>query len=175
MSDQDRPKPQYGEYASDQEQARALERSGVAHERAEVQAARVSHEPLPPAVSVQSPRRSLDRIVTVFLLAFGAVSVIGGASNFVNLSETLSETMQRFGAGEYQATAQTAGIGIALLVSQILFWLAAAVISYRRIVRHKLTWWVPVLAGVLSFVVLTVLLGSLLMSDPAFIASIPNV
>lgn len=166
MSESERPKPEYGEYASDEEHASALERSGVEPNPLEALAPpSLESTPTPPR------RSSLDRIVTVFLLAFGFVSILGSASNYLNLGETLQATMKRIGMGEYHSTELTAGFGVAMLASQVVVWILAAVWSYRRISRHKIAWWVPVLAGVLSFIVLTVLLGSLLAADPSFIAS----
>lgn len=162
------PMPEYGEYASAEELAAALKRSGAPDRRVEPQTPPAQREPAP----VSAPRNSLDRIVTVFLLSFGAVFVIGGAPNYLNLGETLNETMKQFGADGYQPTDQTGLFGIAMLASQILLWLLAAAVSYRRIKRHKTAWWVPVLAGVVSFLVLSVLLGSLLAADPAFVATV---
>lgn len=170
-----RPAPQYGEYASDEEMASAIKRSGgtppvaptsIQHAKATVQ------RPAAPAVTPMThtvpPKNAVDRIVTVFLLAFGLVYVVGGISTYLNLGVTLQETVKRFGMGDYQPTSQTASIGIAMIVSQTLFWLIAAVWSYRRISRRKISWWVPVVLGVISFLVLAALLGSLLAADPSF-------
>lgn len=173
MSDEERPKPLYGEYASEEERALALKRSG-ASPLAEPKESRTGSSPRPTPASTLNRRNSVDRITTVFLLAFGAVFILGGAPNYLNFGGMLRETLQGFGVSDYPVTEQAAGFGIAMLASQVIFWIAAAVLSYRRIARHALAWWVPILAGVLSFVVLVVLLGSLLATDPGVLSTISN-
>lgn len=179
MSEAERQEPLYGEYASAEEQASALRRSGAEPRQVEPHAARAESKAHPtpgtpmivPADS-RGSRNPLDRIITVFLLSFSAVFIFGGASSYLNLGPSLNDAVKQFGVSEYQVTDQTAAFGIAMLVSQVVLWLLAAVVSYRRITRHKLAWWVPLVAGILSFVVTSVLLGVLLAADPALVAAI---
>ncbi len=173
MSDSERPKPQYGEYASDDEHASALARSGAEPARAHppmTHAGNASPRLAGGGVSTAlRPRSAFDRIVTVFLLSFGAVSTFGSATIFLNFGEKLPEIVARQNMGVFHSTEQTATIGIIIFVSQVLLWALAAVWSFRRIKRHKLAWWVPVLVGALGFIVLSILLGSALAADPSFI------
>lgn len=177
MSDSERPKPQYGEYASDDEQASALVRSGVepasVHPQA-LPASSVSPAAFPtqtPTIAPR-PRSAFDRIVTVFLISFGAVSIFGSATSFLNLGEKLPEIVAQQNMGVFHSTDQTATIGIIIFATQVLLWSLTAVWSYRRIKRRKLAWWVPVLLGALSFVLLSILLGSALSADPSFISDL---
>lgn len=193
MSESERPKPQYGEYASEEELAEALRRSGVDPERADAPVPHAEGDsqgtsrsvtsrpstPRPNAPGLGTPhprtartRGAFDRIATVFLLSFGLVYILGGASNFLNFNEKLPETVQQIGMGEYHSTSLTGGIGIAMLASQLTLWVIAAVWSYRRMKKLKLAWWVPALAAVISFVILTVMLGLLLAADPTLIANL---
>lgn len=183
MSEPERPKPQYGEYASGEELAEALRRSGVEPQPTDAPMRHAEGDSLGRSLSVptrpgasrpRTPRSrgAFDRIATVFLLSFGLVYIVGGASSFVNFSEKLPETVQEIGMGEYHSTSLTAGIGIAMLASQLILWLIAAVWSYRRMKKFKMAWWVPALAAVISFVILTVLLGLLLAADPTLIANL---
>ena len=177
MIEPERPKPEYGEYASDEEYASALKRSGFEPKQEEAPTPpfsgvpqnashRASHSPL---TSTPRGHEFLDRIVTIFLLAFGIVSIIGGAPNYLNLAKTLQDTISRIGMGEYHASALTSGFGVAMLASQVILWVIAAVWSFRRLSSRKRAWWIPVVAGVLSFIVLTVLLGILLAGDPSLV------
>lgn len=192
MSESGRQAPGYGEYASDEEHASALKRSGVdpaqvkasapqaddhsRHESTERSAGSSANRPSVGRAhtpsGAPSGRRVVDRLVTIFFLTFGAISVIGGASNYLNIGSMLHESVQQFGMGEYDPPEQAAAMGVAMLVSQIVFWAAAAAWSYRRISRGKLSWWVPVLVGVVSFVVLSAMLGSLLAADPGFVPTL---
>lgn len=192
MSESGRQTPEYGEYASDEEHASALKRSGVDPAHTTVPAPRADDDSRRSSASgsasslttrptgglasasADAPNRRgfLDRLATIFLLAFGAVTIIGGASNYLNIGGTLQESVQQLGMGEYHPPEQAAGMGIMMLASQIIFWVVAAVWSYRRISRGKLSWWVPLLAGVLNFIVLSAILGSLLAADPSFIPAL---
>ncbi|MEO7348441.1 MAG: DUF6264 family protein [Terrimesophilobacter sp.] len=174
MSESERPRPEYGEYASSDEQEAALTRSGVTppHPVAEgvdsltPQALRgVSHHE---AVEGDSARRVADRLVTVFLISFWAIFVIGDAASFLNLGESLRAPMKQIGIDDFQPTALTAAAGIAMLVSQAVLWALAAAWSYRRLSRRMTAWWVPVVLGALSFIVIVVVLGTLLATDPSF-------
>ncbi len=170
-NESERPKPQYGEYASEDERAAALARSGGSSTHADPQAPPVdgtAHSKIP----APDHRNPFDRIVTVFLLSFGAVTIFGSAANFLNFGEKLPQMVAELGMGEFHATAHTAGMGIVMLVGQALLWVLAAVWSYRRMRRQKLSWWVPVLLGALSFIVLSILLGSVLSTDPSFIPTL---
>lgn len=198
MSDSERPRPQYGEYASKDEQAQALALSGADPELIEAaSSARVNSLASPllskPAQSksaqskpdqskltrqtvadAYSARAVTDRLVTVFLLSFWAVFIVSGAGNFVNLGDSLHDTMKKLDYGDYHATGLTAALGIAMLATQIVLWIIAAVWSYRRLSRKKSAWWVPVVLGVLSFIVLTILLGTLLAADPSFVPHVSS-
>ena len=176
MSEPERPRPEYGEYASDDEYAAALARSGAEPVRSPHPVLQVHRESQRPTASERSTavstRRAFDRIATVFFLAFGAVSILGSAANFMNFRQSLPEMVTQLGMGEFHSTEQTAMMGIVMLASQVLLWAAAAVWSFRRIKRLKLAWWVPILVGAISFILLSILLGSVLAADPTFIPTL---
>lgn len=175
-----RPAPQYGEYASEEEQAAAMERFGAPPDRqpaAPIEEAKPSpsapqHDEVRPTVAHDQVARAMDRILTVFLLSFGLVYVLGGASTYLNFADSLQSMMKQLGVGEYHPTSLTAGVGIAVLAGQAILWLVAAIWSYRRITRGRRAWWIPVLAGVASIIIASVLIGVLLAGDPALMASI---
>ncbi|MCC6270827.1 MAG: hypothetical protein IT190_06085, partial [Microbacteriaceae bacterium] len=121
MSDEGRPEPLYGEYASEEERALALKRSGASPLRAESPEPRTGSSPRPTPARPLGRGSSLDRIATVFLLAFGAVFILGGVPNYLNFGGTLRETLQGFGVSDYQIPEQAAGFGVAMLVSQVVF------------------------------------------------------
>jgi len=175
----DGPRPEFGEYASPEEQARAIARS-------QPDAAPASGAPGPPtppppargpAATAAAPTATggpLDRIVTVLLLAIGLVYLIGGVGGYLDLPTTLDTVYAQFGIGSYTPTAATPAFGIAFLASQSLIWIAVAFWSYRRLSRGRRSWWVPVLGAVATFLVSVVLFGVLLGSDPAFLAYVSS-
>lgn len=186
MSPEDRPRPQYGEYASDSEWASAIERSG---------AARPEGRPAPPAPRAplaqaapitpvgpllradrtsRTPAKSADRVATIFLMSFGLVYFIGGASSYLGLAASIERMFGQMGVGDYTPTMLTPIIGIIIVVSQGVIWLIAAGWSYARIHRGRLSWWIPVTAGIVSLLATVTLLGVLLSTDPAFLAFAAN-
>ena len=63
-------------------------------------------------------------------------------------------------------------IGIAIVAGQAVIWLVSAVWAYRRVRAGRMAWWVPVLCAVVTFVVSVILLGTLLLGDPAFLENV---
>ncbi len=176
MTDRDRAQPEYGEYASPQEQAKAIARSQPAGTGGAP--ASGTAPSLPAAGSRAAPAASsagvLDRFATVLLLALGLVYLIGGAGGYLDLARTLDTVYAQFGIGEYTPTPATSAFGLAFVACQTVVWVAAAVWSYRRLSRGRRSWWVAVLGAVVSFVVTVVLFGALLAGDPAFLAYVSS-
>ena len=176
----DAEKPEFGEYASPQEQARAIARS-------QPDAASQSTSPEPPrgpapehtaaatSTAGAGPAAGpLDRMVTVTLLALGLVYLIGGAGGYLDLPRTLDTVYAQFGIGSYTPTGATPAFGIAFVASQSVIWIVVAAWSYRRLSRGRRSWWVPVLGAVATFLVTVALFGALLWSDPAFLAYVTS-
>lgn len=186
MSDSERPRPQYGEYSSGEELASARERAGVdpSHLEPPPPRANASAMPTPPAplpsqrrpgsapASHRTESSAFDRLATVFFLAFGAVFILGGASGYLNLGETIQQLTEQYGKGEFHPTQMTGVIGIVMLATQIALWVLAAVWSFRRISNRKLAWWVPLVIGAINFIALMVFLSVVLLADPAFMDSL---
>jgi len=170
MSTDDRPRPEYGEYASESEWASAVKRSGA--ELPEKQLEPVA----PTAKSLPAPRQGraagnvADRFVTIFLLAFGLVYVISGVPGYFTLAETIQNMFDQLGAGAYTPTELTSVVGGLIVVSQSILWIAATVWSFSRLRQGRLAFWIPLAGGVVNFLISAILLGMLLISDPAFLA-----
>ncbi|HEU4850226.1 MAG TPA: DUF6264 family protein [Terrimesophilobacter sp.] len=172
-----RPRPEYGEYASPEEQEQAIARSqpregSVVPDR-QVQATPAATPVAPdhaPVRATPAPAGVGDRMVTVFLLALGLVYLIGGAGGYLSLGNTLDTVYAQFGLGDYTPTAATPAFGIAIVAGQAVIWIAAAAWSYRRLSSGRRSWWVPVLGAVATFLMTVVLFGVLLAGDPAFLA-----
>lgn len=178
-----RPRPQYGEYATPEEQrARIRQPAPWQQEEQAVAAAPAagipasgapvvpgSHTPLTAAVPGERPRqRPVDRIVTFALLAYGLVNVITSVPAFVDYSayaDTLlgmlgvDATLSDPGAGR--------GWGIAAALVLAVGWCATVVLSLWSVRRGRLTWWIPLTAGIVFTFAAGILMMVPLMSDPA--------
>ena len=180
MTNDERPRPQYGEYASPQEQAKAIAQSQPlqstvpstppASLASPVAPASVTPPATPAIDNVPGQRGSFNRLATIVLLALGLVYLIGGASSFLALPQTLGLVYQQWGIGDYLATSFASTLGIVVVVAQAVIWLVVAVMSLRRLRMHRTSWWVPIVGAVATFIVTVILMAVVIMSDPAFTA-----
>ncbi len=184
MTDESRPRPRYGEYATPQDQAKAM---GLPHPPAP--AADSASSVLPPllpagqdeqessaGVTGRSERASrFNRLVTVALLAFGLLNVLASTPGYLQLPKTLQTVYDQLGIGTYSATALASTLGIVAVVAQSLLWLATAAVSVRLLRRGRLAWWVPLVGGVLCTIVLMAIMYFAMFNDPALAAYLGSV
>lgn len=175
----DRPRPQYGEYATPEQlaTARGLTLEQLQHQmtppRAEAPAAGDAVV-VPPAQSTdaaKSPtrRRTLNRAVTIGLLAFGLLYTLLNTPGLLALSETMQRSYDLMGYGEFVATERVASLGVLAAVLQGVVWLATAAVSFLLLRRGRAAWWVPVAGGVLALIVFVVVSTIVLAGDPTFL------
>lgn len=158
-----RPRPQYGEYATPEEQ-RASIREPV---REHVVPAAAPQPARSAASTPARPRRTADRIVTFALLAYGLVTVLGAVPQVWDFSGFAETWMGLAGIeGTFTNTAQGAlwgRIGAGIFV---LGWVLTAVIAWRSVVAGRLSWWIPLVGAVVTFVIVSVCLTVPLVGDP---------
>ena len=169
-----RPRPQYGEYATPEEQRARIQQpdvtialdTGRPVEEAAVVAAPAGAAPS--ADVVPTRRRAVDRIVTFALLAYGLVNVVSSFPAFLDYS-AYADTMFTVLGVEAEladpASGRPWGIAAALLLT--VAWLATAAVSWWNLSRGRLTWWIPLVAGVLFTFLAGVLMVIPLLNDPA--------
>jgi uncharacterized membrane protein YhaH (DUF805 family) len=128
----------------------------------------------PTGAPVLSTGRRVDRIATFVLLGLAGYNVI---SNVVLVSGFSRSLLSAFTAAGYpvddfsrQAELQQAGGAIAI-VSLVVF-VPMIVLTVRRLRAGKITFWVPLVAGVVVTVVQMVLVLSVFLGDPAFVQSL---
>lgn len=192
----DRPRPQYGEYATPEEQrarirqpdaSSALE-AGQTPDGAEQAslgvhgAATGGHAPhsgyaVPPHPGGYAPaqaapsgaRRTGDRIATFALLGYGLFNVVTTLSallDFPRLAGTYFSLMGIPGSfTNVESGMLWSRIALVLLVAG---YAATVLVSLRRLRAGKLTWWIPLSAGVVVQLIVGVLLAVPLINDPAF-------
>jgi len=166
----ERPRPQYGEYASPDEQAQAMGvplepvlPPPVASERIESAA--------PPADVIPKPR-PWDRIVTTALIAIGTFAVLTFFPAFATLSSTFSQAFTIAGYGDFQSTSLANSVGVVLNVVMVAFFLVSMFLALRALRSGRRAFWIPLTAGVTFFIIVIVAMGAVLLGDPAFQAYI---
>lgn len=173
MSDP-RPRPQFGEYATPEEQyaARGLPAEQLAPIPEPVLA---PSAPVADAASAPKPRR-WDRILTFGLLAYGLITVFVNGSTYLNPAPMMNEAMAMLGIdGTFTsfASARTWGLVAALVMA--FGWTITAILSVRRLRTGRLTWWVPIVGGVVTTILASACLVVPLMGDPAFLEYVRQV
>ncbi|WP_137843977.1 DUF6264 family protein [Microbacterium sp. 2FI] len=177
-----RPRPAYGEYATPEEQRARIKQPDVTH-------ALETGQPVDapagvPAVAAPAPapatdsavradaapprRRAVDRIVTAALLGYGLISVI---SSFVAMADypAYAETLFDIMGVDTQLTDPDAGQvwGTAAGIVLVIGWMLTAALSWLSIRRGRLSWWIPIVGGIVFTLIAGVLMVVPIMTDPA--------
>ncbi|WP_282836870.1 DUF6264 family protein [Microbacterium flavum] len=178
------PAPQYGEYASAEEQRAAIRTpapspaspsdaaaSATASPSALPTGTRPPARPMRPTTRAARPSRRADRLITLLLLVYGLVTVVSTVTQLWHFAD-FAELWMRFAGIDAEFTNIAQGdlwgrIGAGIL---ILGWLATALLSGWMIARSRLAWWIPLVGAILTYAVLTVCLMVPLANDPAIAA-----
>lgn len=184
-----RPAPQYGEYATPEEQ-RARIRLPDATGRLETGHAPVQPAPqpwgppapqaAPPAQPWAPPRsgaqasaagaRPGDRLATMILLGVGLVYVLLSSVSLFDLPDALTQAMHTLGVpGEFTNVDSARLWGIVAAVVLLVGYAGTAAIALRRLRRGRLSWWIPLVGAVVTFAVVYGLMTIPILGDPAFL------
>lgn len=183
----ERPRPQYGEYATPEEQrarirhpdaSRAIETGQAPH-------AAPAAPPIAPTASAPAPapadpavvaRRGLiDRIATIALLVYGLANVVTSLPQMISFTPYADALEQVLGVDASAidlSSGRTWGTVAAVVLA--LGWVATALLSWRRLRRGRLAFWVPLAGGAVTILVSGLLLSVGLMSDPAVVEQITS-
>ena len=171
-----RDRPQYGEYASPDEQVAA---GGFPVEPASVESRPVApgaaHAPPLAATRVAGApptQRTWDLALTVAFLVFGAYSVVSSIPGLLDFGATIKQMYSLSGYGEYTEIALANGIGIGILVTQSVLFVVTVVLTLARLRAGKIAFFVPLIGGAVAGVVIFVLMIIAITMDPAFAASL---
>ncbi|QPE03752.1 hypothetical protein IT882_10695 [Microbacterium schleiferi] len=184
MSDDERPEPKYGVYATPEEQRARIQKPDAtwsletgesvtddAEKTSANNTARAAGAPADPARS-----RAVDRIVTFALLAYALVNVAVAAIALLDFPQYAATVFEVMGIpGEFTNLEGGQAWGAAAAVALVIGYLIAAWFSVRRTMAGKLAWWVPLVGAVVTHLVVGALAIVPLMSDPAFTAYLTSI
>ncbi|HEY0260140.1 MAG TPA: DUF6264 family protein [Lacisediminihabitans sp.] len=160
-----RPRPKYGEYASPEVQAKAI---GTPAEPPPPTAPPAPLRPYSPAATAVPRPRRWNVVLSVALLAYGLINIIGGFFQFSDPASLLNDVYAAQGIGTFTPSALATALGVVINVSSAVLWIIAAAVTGRLLRRNRLAFYVPVIAGVVASIVVGVCLLVLMFSDPAF-------
>ena len=179
----DRPRPQYGEYATPTQQAQASGEpipdlanpsSHATAPNSGVQPEVNMHQPPPytgaaltpdGVTSVRRPRR-WDLIISIALLVYGATGVLKGLIDRTDLNAAMRELYSRANLGTYQAVDLATSLSHVIDFSNTVLIAITALLTIRRLRLGRIAFFIPLIGGILSTAIGTACLIAILMADP---------
>jgi hypothetical protein len=151
----EKPRPQYGEYATPEQQAKAMGREYVP--QAAKPEAPAPPTPAPPqALQPQPLGVLLNRITTILFLAYGVIMLINDIPIYEDFAATVNKVLATAG-NPLRITDPSNLTGVWGLVANIVLLLATAVLSFWQLRRGRLSFYIPVVGFAVFVAVLTVL------------------
>lgn len=173
MTEDERPRPKYGEYATPQNQAEAIAGSMPPVSPLLTPGSSPVAPPDPARQDVR-PRRRWDLILSIGLLAYGFFNVVAGFFQYSNIAEVVNQAYALQGVGEFTSTEFAETVGLAINVVNVVIYAVTALVTIRLLRARRLAFYVPLIGGALAAIVVAVLLLVLMFSDPAFMAYVNN-
>ena len=110
-----------------------------------------------------------DRPLTISLLVFGLLGAYFTISMLGSLPQAWAMLYSQAELGEYAVTDSVTAIISAGSIGQAVVWVAAAVSSILLLLRGRRAFYVPIIGGVVAFVLLVAVVGVVLAGDPALL------
>lgn len=111
--------------------------------------------------------RFADRVATIALLIYGLVNVVTGIPAMLDYDSYVAAVLQVLGIdGEIADPSAGRPWAIAAALVLAIGWMLTAWLSWRSLARERLTWWIPLVAGIVFTFVSGVLLMVPIVSDP---------
>ena len=176
----ERPRPQYGEYATPEEQRARIKQPDLTRLLETGQDPDALHGAVPadspslttkpataPAAGAMTRGRFTDRVVTIALLVYALVNVVTSIPSMIDYGGYVSTVLNLLGVdGELADPAAGRPWGVTAALVLAIGWLLTAYVSWRSLARGRITWWIPLVAGVVFTVITGVLLMVPIVSDP---------
>lgn len=131
---------------------------------------------LPPAYRLPgtpTPRLG-DRIVTIVLLAFGAFGALNIAASFFGLESQIRLTASLIGLEDATVASWVGPLGVVSGLVVLLLFALTLIFSIQRMRQHKITFWVPLAAGAIAFILLVVVPMIALSGAPEIMEQLQN-
>ncbi len=184
MSEPDpRPRPRYGEYATPEQQRASIKAPEKNPHYAPPPVADAAHDApagVAPHLGTPSPtdrpvaavlRHPFDRAVTIALLVLGLYNVITTMIGRGSIAAQIDQAYRSMGlAGDYAVTPLTGTVADVIAIASLVLWVIAAALAGWFIVRGRVAFWIPLVAGVVAGVLSAVGYLILFLHDPAFVA-----
>nr|RZI37320.1 hypothetical protein BJQ95_00244 [Cryobacterium sp. SO1] len=167
-----RPQPRYGELAPE-----GWTWTPPQDEHAPADSAVVSPEPVQAPVtpgravpsSAPGSAPTWDRPVTLSLLILGVLGAFFTISILGSMPEALQTLYTQASLGDYTAADSVGAIITGGSIGLGVLWLATATVSTMLLLRGRRAFYVPIVGGVVAFVLLVAVTAVVLAGDPALL------
>jgi hypothetical protein len=112
-----------------------------------------------------------DRLVTYLLLAFGLLVVLNTVSSIAALPASVRRVFEQWNIEGTPPVDLFVTLGWITTGVVVVMWVVALLWSLRAMRRGKLSWWIPVLCGVIVFVIAVVVFSVGSATDPTIMNS----
>lgn len=176
MSENERPRPQFGEYATPEEQRASIAEPTQWHVTADADTAAapdaVTAHAAPPTVV----GRRGDRPVTIVLLAIGLLNVVLTAASLGDGRQFAQQWMTLTGIpGQFSNFGELATMIWISNTVMVVLWALTTWLAVRAMRRGRLSWWIALAGGALAYLIMTILLSIAVLGDPAVSAYLSSV
>jgi len=159
------PIPVYGEYASPAQAPFPPQQQPYAPQYGQ-------HPYYAPQYGTKPPLRTADMIISIVLLAFGFFGALSGIGMAFQLEYAMQVQHDDYGLGAYEATSVVVGAQAAIIASHLLLLLISTPLTIVLILKRKISFWLPLTAGVLAAIVFWIALIVVIVADPALMEAL---
>jgi len=113
-------------------------------------------------------RRTWDLVLTIILLVLGAIGMLIGIFYGIAFSspQIIDEAFRQQGLGGFDG--EIGATPLVIIASHVILYLVAAGLSILLLVKKKIAFYVPLIAGVVAAIIFWTALVMLMMSAPSF-------
>ncbi len=187
VSDKKKDRPEYGEYATPQDQARAM---GASYGPAGTPTADHVEKPEKGARSTSCATRKAaqdqsaddadekhprlwDAALTVAFLTLGVVIVITTIPQWADLFDFMNTAYAQLGYDPYTSRQLAESIGMSINLMQVVALTAAITLSVRALRAGRIAFYIPIAVGAVALVITFVLFLVATALDPAMPTTLP--
>ncbi|MEJ1229530.1 MAG: DUF6264 family protein [Galbitalea sp.] len=145
----DRPAPQYGEYATPEQQAKAMGRPYVAPAPQTEPAAPVE----PGQAAAAPPGGYANRFFTIFLLGLGALTLLSNVPTYFNYAASLKSALSLAGVSDATVPSSVNAIGVPTLVAHVVLYVATILVSLWALRRGRVSFYIPIVGWLVFLLV----------------------
>jgi hypothetical protein len=113
-----------------------------------------------------------DRLVTVTLLACGAITVATSIRGYLDFSSSIEQLDASLGVGKFGHAELADQTGIWLLVIEIVLYAASLLVALRLLRRGRISFYVPLLGALAFWIVSAIALWVLFQANPTVMSQI---